>query len=97
MMLTPRRQAPGRPVLTSVCQFSLQRSPSCLGAAHAVGIPHMFTQEMPPGPALPAAYAHPRKMHQKAESILKCSQDLRQGTVIICNLPLDFMLGLLLI
>lgn len=73
MTLTPKRQAPLRPVLTSVSQFSLQLSLSCLGAAHTLGIPHMFMEEMPPGPALPAAYAHPRKMHQKAESILKCS------------------------
>lgn len=87
MTLTPKRQAPLRPVFTSVSQFSLQLSLSWRGAAHTVGIPHLFMQEMPPGPALPAAYA---------ESILKCSQNLRQGTVIY-NLPPDFMHGLLLI
>ena len=50
----------------------------------------MFIQEIPPVPALPEAHSQPpQKMHQKAELILKCSQNLRKNKVI-CNPPPDY-------
>jgi len=49
----------------------------------------MFIQEIPRVPTLPAAHSQSRKMHQKAELILKCSQNLRKN-MVICNPPPDY-------